>query len=66
MECGKLASYMEKWGPDENVGIMVCDTAARLAYRVTGYELCEEAPLLILEVGKPEGLDKIIQEAIAD
>ena len=64
MKCGKLASYMDRWDHDEEVGLLVCDAGGRLAYKVTGYELCEDVPLLILEVGKPSGMEEFIKEAV--
>lgn len=62
MTCGELRKYLAGFDPDEAVAALFLDLDKRLAYPVDAYQLMEETPVLLFELGKSYPLDEMVEE----
>lgn len=63
MTCKELIAYLNRFDPDEHIGILIVDTEKRLHHKTAGYDLLDETPALLLETTESEPLENIAEEA---
>ena len=62
MKCKELIDYLQRFRPDEHVGVVVVDIDKRLHHITEGYQLLLGNPAILLETTKSEPLDEIMEE----
>ena len=66
MKNNELQTYLARFEPDRVVAVIVIDPEKRLYYKVSGYQLLDDAdvrPVLIFETTETGPLDDVLEEA---
>ncbi len=62
MTCGELIEYLQRFAPEEQVGVVVVDIGKRLHHITKGYQLLAAPPAILLETTGSEPMDEILEE----